>query len=405
MFAFPEGFLWGAATSSHQVEGDNVRNDWWRWEQESAAREKSSAACRHFILYKEDFALAASLGHNAHRFSIEWSRIEPEEGRFSQEALDHYSSVLDALAANKMEPIVTLHHFTNPVWFSDKGGWLNPANTAYFIRYVEKIVRLLAGRARYWVTVNEPLVYVYHSYLTGSWPPQKQSYFSAFKAAGNLFTAHKRAYRMIHDLYRRNNLAHPFVSIAHHMQYFMPWQRGIRNSLGVFLRDRMFNRMFLDAACRSGTLDYIGLNYYTRQLVNVEAWAPRSFLTGVRSDAGCAKNYLGWDIYPSGLFNILLSLKKYGLPVFILENGICVEDDRIRSDFIRQHLKAAAGAINAGVDLKGYIYWSLLDNFEWDKGFGPRFGLVEIDYATQERRIRDSAREFSRVCLTGELTE
>jgi len=405
MVAFPEGFLWGAATSSHQVEGDNVRNDWWRWEQENAAYEKSAGACRHLSLYKEDFALAASLGHNAHRFSIEWSRIEPEEGRFSREALDHYSSVLDALAVNKLEPVITLHHFTNPVWFSDKGGWLDPSNIVYFTRYAEKVVRFLAARARYWVTINEPLVYAYHSYLTGSWPPQKQSYFNTLRVAGNMLTAHKRAYRMIHDLYSRNNLPEPFVSIAHHMQYFMPWKRGIKNSLGVFLRDRMFNRIFLDAAYRARTLDYIGLNYYTRQLVNVEDWAPQSFLTGVRNDPGCAKNSLGWDIYPLGLFNILLSLKKYGLPVFILENGICIDDDRIRADFIRQHLKEAAGAISAGVDLKGYIYWSLLDNFEWDKGFGPRFGLVEVDYATQERKIRDSAREFSRVCLTGELPE
>ncbi len=405
MVKFPEGFLWGAATSSHQVEGDNFFNDWWKWEQSGGGRDRSSAACRHFSLYREDFALARSLGHNAHRFSIEWSRVEPEEGRFSQEALEHYSSVLDALAANGLEPVVTLHHFTCPSWFSGRGGWLKPANTAYFCRYIEKITGALSGKARYWVTINEPIVYAYHSYLTGAWPPQRRSFSKALLVSRNLLSAHERAYRIIHERCGAYKDSAPSVSVAHHMQYFMPWEPGIRNRLGVFLRDMMFNRMFLDAAFRSGTLDYIGLNYYTRQLVSVEGGDPRLLLSGTRSDTACEKNSLGWDIYPRGLSEILLSLRKYALPVLILENGIAAADDKKRVSFIKSHLAAAAAAMNAGVDLKGYFYWSLLDNFEWDKGFAPRFGLVEVDYNTQERRVRESASWFSRVCRTGELAE
>lgn len=405
MFTFPEGFLWGAATSSHQVEGDNFFNDWWKWEQSGGGLDRSSAACRHFSLYKEDFALARSLGHNAHRFSIEWSRVEPEEGHFSQSALDHYSSVLDALAANDLEPVVTLYHFTSPAWFSRKGGWLKRANTACFCRYIEKMTGVLSGKARYLVTVNEPLVYAYHSYLTGVWPPQQRSFIKAARVSRNLLSAHELAYRIIHDRCGVYKNTAPSVSVAHHMQYFMPWRPGIWNQLGVFLRDMMFNRMFLDAAFHAGTLDYIGLNYYTRQLVSVEIPGLRSLLSGTRSDNAWDKSSLGWDIYPHGLSEILLSLRKYALPVLILENGIATVDDRERAGFIKSHLEAAAGAIKAGVDLKGYFYWSLLDNFEWDKGFAPRFGLVEVDYATQERRARESASWFSRVCRTGELPE
>lgn len=404
MVTFPKEFLWGAATSAHQVEGNNTRNDWWQWEHGSGLKEVSGEACRHYSFYKNDFAIARSLGHNAHRFSVEWSRIEPEEGKFSQEALAHYRDVIEELISQKLQPIVTLHHFTNPSWFSAKGGWSRSRNIGYFTRYAEKVVAALGEKVKYWVTINEPLVYAYHSYVTGNWPPQEKSYAQAMRVAGNLSAAHIRAYRLIHEFYFRRGAAFsPMVSIAHHMQYFMPCSGGWRNKVGAYIRDRLFNRMILDKIYRAGTLDFIGLNYYTRQLVCVRNWSLKAFLSDNCVDHSCPKNSLSWDIYPQGLFNSLRSLKKYRLPVVILENGICTPDDGQRWDFIRRHLEMVSRAIGSGVDVRGYIYWSLIDNYEWDKGFSPRFGLVDVDYSTQGRKIRESALKFARVCRTGEL--
>jgi beta-glucosidase len=403
MIIFPKEFLWGAATSAHQVEGNNTRNDWWQWEHDSGLEERSGDACRHYSLYKDDFASANSLGHNAHRFSLEWSRIEPEEGNFSQEALAHYREVIEELISQKLQPIVTLHHFTNPSWFSAKGGWLRRRNIFYFSRYVEKVVSAFGDKVKFWVTINEPLVYVYHSYVTGNWPPQGRSYLQAMRVASNLSAAHIRAYRLIHQFYSREGLLSPMVSIAHHMQYFMPCSGDLKDKLGAYIRDRLFNRVFLDKIYRAGTLDFIGLNYYTRQIVRVKKWALQSLLSDNYVDPACQKNSLSWDIYPQGLFNLLQSLRKYSLPVIILENGICTLDDGQRWDFIRGHLEMINSAISSGVDIRGYIYWSLIDNYEWDKGFSPRFGLVEVDYSTQKRTVRESALKFERVCRTGEL--
>src|SRR3989338_4203989 len=163
-FQFPDHFLWGSATSSHQVEGDNVYNDWWDWEQKGRVLERSGKACDHWNRFREDFKLAQSLGHNAHRFSIEWSRIEPKEGEFNQEALRHYQEVIDAVRLNGLEPIVTLHHFTLPLWLAKEGGWLSKRAPEFFARYSGKVFESLRGHVRYWMTINEPEIYIFKSY-------------------------------------------------------------------------------------------------------------------------------------------------------------------------------------------------------------------------------------------------
>ena len=178
MIIFPQHFLWGAAASSYQVEGDNVNSDWWRWEK-LAGKENSGRACRHYEFYEEDFDLAKSLNHNAHRLSIEWSRIEPEEGKFSQEELKHYIDVILSLRSRNIEPIVTLHHFTNPVWFADSGGWKSRRAVSRFLAYCDFVTRSLAKHVHYWITINEPTVYISHGYLIGAWPPQVKSYLRA----------------------------------------------------------------------------------------------------------------------------------------------------------------------------------------------------------------------------------
>ena len=405
MIEFPKDFFWGAATAAHQVEGNNVNNDWWEWEKRVGLKETSGLACRHYELYQQDFDLARDLGHNAHRLSIEWSRIEPEEGKFSKKELEHYREVILSLKERGIEPIVTLHHFTNPLWFANLGGWQNKLADKYFLRYVERIVEALADQVCFWVTINEPMVYVYHSYVLGVWPPQEKSFLKAKRVTDNLASAHIKAYRLIHRIYKERNLSSPLVSIAKNLQAFEPSDNTLKNKFAAYLRARSFNFAFLNKLVRYKTLDFIGINYYTRSLVAVQGWHLKNLLLdiGKSNQPPLKKNSLGWDIYPQGLYNLLLRLRWYNLPVFILENGVCTDDDNLRWGFIREHLENLYLAVREGVRVLGYIYWSLIDNFEWDKGFGPRFGLIEVDYNTYKRTVRESARKFAEVCKTGYL--
>ncbi|MBU4472936.1 MAG: glycoside hydrolase family 1 protein [Candidatus Omnitrophica bacterium] len=405
MMEFPKDFFWGAATSAYQVEGNNIYCDWWEWEKRVGLKEASGPACQHYQRYKEDFDLAKGLNHNAHRLSIEWSRIEPEQGQFSTKEIDHYVDVILSLRERNLEPIVTLHHFTNPLWFAKLGGWQNRNTLPYFLRYVEKIVHALSDKVRFWVTINEPMVYVHSAYIVGSWPPQERSFLKAHTVINNLLNTHIKAYNLIHNIYSRKGLSSPLVSIAKNMLPFVPCNLNLKNKFSAFLRNRSYNLAFIEKLIRHRSLDFVGVNYYTRHLVDVEKWSFRSFMLDVcqRNHQPLKKNSLGWDIYPEGLYRILLRLKKYNLPIFILENGICTEDDNARWDFIYQHLKNLHLAMSEGVRVLGYIYWSLIDNFEWDKGFGPRFGLAETDYNTYKRTARDSAKRFCAVSKTGVL--
>jgi beta-glucosidase len=395
MNRFPRDFFWGASTSAHQVEGGNIHNDWWLAEQSGALREASNQACRHYELYPEDFAIAKDLGHNCHRFSIEWSRIEPHEGVFQA----FYRKVIAELKNRGIEPVVTLHHFTNPAWFSQRGGWAKFKLQRYFLRFVGKMVKEFASEVKFWVTINEPLVYSSHSYLLGNWPPKQCSLFKTAKVTFNLAQAHIKAYRIIHKIYQDKGLESPMVSIAANLQAFEFCRPTLKNKLAVYLRHKLYNLYFIEALLRKNTLDYIGINYYGRNLVDAQNWGLRQLLldTCKYDHHPLRKNSLGWDIYPQGLYKLLISLKKYNLPIIITENGICTEDDSLRWDYIREHLEQVYKAMQEQVKVRGYIYWSLIDNFEWDKGFGPRFGLVHVDYQDQKRTIRASARKLAEV--------
>lgn len=405
MIQFPQDFFWGAATSAYQVEGNNINCDWWEWEKRIGLKETSGWACRHYELYKQDFDLVKLLNHNCHRLSIEWSRIEPQEGVFASEELTHYRDVILSLRQRDIEPIVTLHHFTNPLWFVNKGGWQNKKVIRYFLRYVEKVVETLADKVNYWITINEPNVYTYHGFLLGIWPPQEKSFLKAKMVMENLAISHIEAYRLIHIIYEKRNLSSSLVSIAQNMQAFVPCSPSLKNKFAAYLRNRFFNFGFIDRLVRNKTLDFIGINYYTRSLVDVEKWGFKNLALDIcnKNHSQLNKNSLGWDIYPEGLYNLLLRLKKYNLPVFIVENGICTEDDNLRWEFIYEHLKNIHLAMTSGVKVLGYIYWSLIDNFEWDRGRSPRFGLIEVDYHNFKRRVRESAKKFSIVCKTGIL--
>jgi len=405
MNKFPQSFLWGAATSAHQVEGQNIYNDWWQAEERHFLKEASALACKHYELYAEDFAIAKQLNHNCYRFSVEWSRIEPREGNFQADQIEHYRKIIADLKSKGIEPIVTLHHFTNPVWFSQQGGWAKFKLQGYFLRFVERIVGELADQVKFWITINEPLVYSSHSYLLGVWPPGKHSLFKTVKVTLNLAKAHIKAYQIIHKIYRQKSLSRPMVSMAANLQAFEICQPTLKNKLAVYLRNKLYNFYFIDKLLRKKTLDYIGVNYYSRNLVDVKNWGIRSLLveTCQANHHPLPKNSLGWDIYPEGLYKLLIAMKKYNLPVLITENGICTEDDNLRWDYIRRHLEQLHRAISQGVEVLGYIYWSLIDNFEWDKGFAPRFGLVQMDYQNYKRTVRESARKLAEVFKNNEI--
>ncbi|MDD5108430.1 MAG: glycoside hydrolase family 1 protein [Candidatus Omnitrophica bacterium] len=405
MKKFPQNFLWGASTSAHQVEGQNIHNDWWAAEQNHALKEPSGQACRHYELYAQDFAIAKELNHNCHRFSIEWSRIEPKEGQFDLVEIEHYRKVISELKNQGIQPIVTLHHFTNPIWFSQKGAWFNSNSKKYFLRFVDRIVKEFASQVKFWITINEPLIYSSHSYLLGVWPPKECSLIKTVIVTLNMAKAHIEAYRIIHKIYQDNALEKPMVSVAANLQAFEICQPTLKNRLAQYLRHKLYNLYFIEELLRKKSLDYIGINYYSRSLVDVRSWKIRALLldTCRYNHDPLPKNSLGWDIYPQGLYKLLIALKKYNLPVLITENGICTEDDNLRWDYIRGHLEQLHRAIGQGVKALGYIYWSLIDNFEWDKGFEARFGLVHVDYQNQKRTIKASAKKLAQVTYSGEI--
>jgi beta-glucosidase len=239
----------------------------------------------------------------------------------------------------------------------------------------------------------------------GVWPPGVKSYAKAKAVQDNLFLAHIKAFRLMHKIYKDLKIYEPYVSIAQNMMAFVPCTPNLNNRFAAYLRDKWYNFGFLDRIMRHKAMDFIGINYYSRQLVEVRKWRFANLALDVckNNHHPLKKNSLGWDIYPEGLYELLLKLKKYNLPVIITENGVCTQDDFLRWDYIYAHLKNIRLAMEKGVQVKGYLYWSLMDNFEWDKGFSPRFGLLEVDYNTYKRTIRESARKFGQVCKTGIL--
>ena len=404
---FPKNFFWGAATSAHQVEGNN-HNDWTEWEHANAKRLSkesggkyppenyiSDKACDHYNRFRKDFDIAKSLGHNVHRFSIEWSRIEPEEGKWDEKEIQHYQKVIDALREQGMEPFVTLWHWTLPIWVAEQGGWENPKTIDDFARYCDKIVRSLKSVA-YWITLNEPEFYTMNSYLRGKRPPQKKSFFKFLKVYKNLAKAHNSAYEIIHSNILKNVGMLPQIGVAKNNSYFEGWLAPVLNYV--------WNNWFLNKI--KNHQDFIGLNYYFHNRI-------KSFKLNQNENKEISD--MGWPIYPEGIYpegiyHVLKDLKKYNKPIYITENGVADARDIRREKFIKEHLRWVHKAISEGADVRGYFYWSLLDNFEWDSGFTPRFGLVEMNYLpadathqalqagkTMERKIRPSAYKYAKI--------
>jgi beta-glucosidase len=396
---FPKDFLWGAATASHQVEG-NTDNQWSDWEKKNAERlaqeakskwskwqqEKfpemfkeenyiSGRACDHYNRYEADFDLAKEGAHNAHRFSIEWSRIEPEEGKFDKSGIEHYRKVLAALCERNLQPFITLWHWTNPLWLEKEGGCSSKKFVLYFSRYAKYVVENLGDNGYFWITLNEPTAVISMAYAKGAWPPQKKNIFSALRVFNNLAQAHSLAYDLIHQVLNQAK-----VSFSHNMFYYEPNNpKSMLDRLVVRIAEYFGNQRFFNMI--KGKKDFLCLQYY---------FHARLKFPGIVKNENKQINDLGWEIYPEGIYHILNNLKKYNLPIYITENGIADAQDEKRTQFIKDHLFWIKKSIEEGVEVRGYFYWSLMDNFEWDKGFWPRFGLIEVDYKTIERKPRKS---------------
>jgi beta-glucosidase len=409
---FPQDFLWGVGHSAFQVEGSLRDSDWRAWTHSPgkiADGSDAEVATDFWNRYEEDFDLAQRLGANAFRLSIAWERIESARGHWDDQALDHYEKILVACRERGLEPVVTLHHFVLPLWLAQAGALCAEDFATEFADYAVHVVERLArgpARVKWWMTFNEPMVMVNMGYLTGEWPPGERNPAMAMMAARNLVRAHIEAVGRLRELKLREEIK---ISIAQHWRDFQPkraWNPLDR--LAVFYLNEVFNRNFVRALTTGiniwwmpggplhrevlelpegrASLDYLGINYYGRMMAGASAKAP--FLT-VEEGPG-EKTDLGWEICAPSLKTVLHEASVYGLPLLISENGLADSRDRLRERFIASHLEVLRESIEEGVEVLGYLHWSLTDNFEWAFGLKPRFGLVEMDYESGLRKPRPS---------------
>ncbi|MCC6649959.1 MAG: glycoside hydrolase family 1 protein [Candidatus Eisenbacteria bacterium] len=424
---FPDKFLWGAATSAHQVEGGNTHNDWWRFEQQPGVirgGRGSGEACRHHERFAEDFALAAADGHGAHRLSLEWSRLEPRRGHFDAAAVAHYHEVLGALRRLGMTPIVTLHHFTNPLWIADAGGWESRDTIDRFAEFATFCAREFGGEVDWWCTVNEPEVFAFRGWSEGIWPPAVRDNSRALGVIAHQLEAHGRAYHAIHEADRLDADGDGHAALVgfakHHVQLeaLRPWHPLDR--LVAHFERRVFNEAVEQATVTGridlaipgarpvrrdvpglkGALDWFGLNYYTRWRVKSLAREPHV------ATPGAPLNDLGWEVWPEGFRRALHSAARAGKPVLVTENGFADAGDTLRPRALFEFAEAMHRAIAEGVPVAGYLHWSLLDNFEWADGWHGRFGLYGVDPADPRgpRRRTRSAEVLARLARANALT-
>ncbi len=387
---FPPRFLWGAATSAHQVEGGNANNDWWAWENAAAGRPRSGRACDQFRRYREDLRLVKSLGHTAYRFSLEWSRIEPNPGTWDRAAVAHYRDLIAECRRLGLAPMVSLHHFTNPRWLAQAGGWTTPAVVRAYRRYVRFIVLELGDLVEFWLTINEPLVYALQSYLVGLWPPQRKSYWLTMLVYWQFVRAHRAAYHEIHAIYRRQHWPAPRVGFTSNaVSLYAYRQHSLPSWLFIRVADWLWNHSFITLTGRR-CHDLIAVNYYFHYRLKALHFRTLRFFLQAREEHR-EMSEVGWEVYPQGMFDVLLDYRGYGLPVYITENGIATAHETKRARYLVAYLKEVYHAIQAGVDVRGYFWWSLLDNYEWHLGFLPRFGLLGVNFQTQERTVRPAA--------------
>jgi beta-glucosidase len=417
-YHFPRGFLWGTATASHQVEGNNTNNQWWAWEQlggKIKENHQSIVACEWSQgRWREDFERASETNQNAHRLSIEWSKVQPAEDQWDESELDRYLEMLRSLTERKMVPLVTLNHFSIPIWLSEQGGWENPETAELFEHFTRRVVKALKDYTSYWITINEPNVYAFNSYLLGDFPPGKNDLFLTIRVLINLLRGHARSYHAIHEIQPTAR-----VGIAHHyrpVRPAAPW--SILDRTFASLMDNIFNNAFpraLDTGRMrtafggvsvpeaKDTQDFFGLNYYTSDVVHFNLSEPgfvkRSFDSKLEVNPS---GFIAND--PDGFYESLRWANQFDCPILITENGVDDSDDTFRPKYLIEHIYQMWRAVNAGIPIKGYFHWTLVDNFEWERGWTQRFGLWELDPDTQERKKRPSADLYASICETNGIS-
>lgn len=408
-------FLWGVATSAFQVEG-KIQNDMTEWEAQGRFRENGknpiyNEGVRHWDLWEDDFRLLRRLMVNSYRFSVEWSRLEPEEGKFNREALSQYDRMIDKLLEYEIAPMLTLHHFTHPVWFHKSTPWHRSTSIESYERYVNTVARLFADRVNYFVTFNEPLVWLLAGYGDAKFPPGIKSFKKLMDGLVNMLKSHRRAYEIIKGYNRDSN-----IGIAQNFIIFDAARKESR--LDGKIRELIHNfynlmipEVFLSNRLRfhfplllkyeeviplDNKIDFWGINYYYRMHLRFKLnfRRPFHFFFERKSEEGVSD--MGWEIYSTGLYKILEWLKFTEKPLYVTENGIASDDDSKRLNFLRIHLGVVEWAIKNGYPLKGYFHWSLMDNYEWLEGYAARFGLYSVDLKNDySRNLKESGRYYA----------
>lgn len=412
-YHFPKGFLWGTATASHQVEGNNTNNNWHKWEEEGHTIHRSGLAADWWGgRWREDFDRAAETGQNAHRLSVEWSRIQPTPDTWDEEALEKYRTMLRGLKDRGMTALVSLHHFTDPLWVAERGAWETDAIVPLFEKFVRKTVDALKEYCTLWCTINEPNVYALSGYVQGAFPPGKKNLNQAMQVIANMLKGHAAAYRAIHEL-------QPEARVGYALHYRPMVPRIKWSPLDILMRNIRYegvNMGFPTAISTGvmktpigkfsipeakGTQDYLGLNYYSVDTV----WFDLARAGEMFSNSGYPKgadmsdtNFLA--NIPEGIFDSLKWIVKTypNLPIIITENGVEDLDDHMRPRYLVQHLHQTWRAVNFNWPVKGYFHWSLVDNFEWERGWTQRFGLWGLDIDTQKRIRRPSVDLYAEIC-------
>lgn len=411
-FRLPEGMRLGVAASATQIEGGDTNNSWYAWYLQGHIKDGSdpSRAAQHAVLWREDAAIMHKLGLQIYRMGVEWSRIEPEEGHYDELALMRYREEILLLRKYGIDVLLTLHHFTNPLWFEKKGAFLHKDAETVFLRFVERVVRTLGDIVSDYVTVNEPNVYATFGYFFGEWPPGRRSFFEAMRVMRTLAGCHARAYTLIHRLRREMGHADTKVGFAHHMRVFAPKdKKNIWHRTGARLTERLFQTVLEQAmyegrgvfplgkpaGIRPGLYcDFHGVNYYTRSTVT-------GIGDGVRR--GSPVNDLGWEIYPEGIVECAKHLyQRWKLPIYITENGTCDNQDDFRCRYLFEHIDALC---KSGLPVQRYYHWCFTDNFEWLEGESARFGIVHVEYETGRRVVKESGNFYAALIREGGVDE
>lgn len=403
---FPNGFLWGTASAAHQVEGDNRNSDWWEFEQKPgmiANGDSSAIACDHYHRYREDFALLRELNQNAHRLSVEWSRIEPVQGDFDSRQIRHYRDVLGELREQGIQPMVTLHHFSSPAWFTRKGGWAADGAAHAFMPFVHRVIDELGDLIELWCTINEPNIYAANGWVIGDFPPGRHGDIAGlYRVTANLHRAHELAYSAIK---RRRPDAQ--VGLSQHKFLLLPASTRRRDRWAAQTAQSLLDRWpvapgrlrrVVEATC-----DYVGIAHYWGQLCAFDAARPKNQFIRRFNVPGLPVSDMGWSVDARWMRVVLGELRDLGKPVYITENGLATTDDDWRQRYLTEILGNVLLAIGDGVDVRGYFHWTNLDNFEWARGYAMRFGLIEVDRKTLERTIKPSGRLYGRIAQANAL--